>query len=183
MKAKKFIEFIENLKAENGLLKFVVVLLTIGLIIEGLLMVKLYASERTIIVPAYVDKRFSVSDGTASPEYIEMMTKYAIELLSNYTPDTIADRQAEFMKFIPPDYYKEIFEKMTPMVTEVKANLITQHYIPQTITLKGSKVVTTGVMRRYVQDRPVAAGQSQYSIIFRINKGRYEIVKYEKNDQ
>jgi len=183
VKSNKFIELISNLKSENGLLKFVIIILTAALIIEGLLMVKLYASERTIIVPAYVDKRFSISNGVASQEYIEMMTKYAIELLSNYTPETVSDRQAEFMKFIPSDYYKTVYEQMAPMVAEVKANFITQHYIPQSITLQSNKVVVIGVMRRYVQDKLAAAGQLQYEITFRINNGRYEIVNYEKSDK
>ncbi len=183
MKVKKYIEEKTNLKSENGLLRFCVFMLVAGLLLEGLLMIKLYASARTIIVPAYVDKRFSISNGTASQEYVEMMTKYAIELVSNYTPDTISDRQSEFMKFIPPEYYRAVYEQMNPLVAEVKGNFITQHYIPQTITLEGNKVVVMGVLRRFVQDKLAAAGPAQYTIVFRINNGRYEIVKYEKNDQ
>jgi conjugal transfer pilus assembly protein TraE len=183
MKIKKFMEQWENREMENRLLKFVIVVLAAAIVIEGGLMIHLYTSERTVIVPSFVDKRFYVEGDKASTEYIELMARYAIELVGNFTPDTIDERTSEFLRFINPRYYNTMATQMKAFSKEMKDYSISQFFIPQKIIMKGNSVTIVGFMRQFAQDKQFQASSAEYRMEYQINQGRFEIVKYEKFEQ
>ena len=183
MKIEKFMEQWQNREMENRLLKFVIVVLAAAIVIEGGLMIHMYASQRTVIVPSYIDRKFSVEGDKASAEYIELMSRYAIELVGNFTPDTIDERTAEFLRFINPRYYNTMATQMKAFSKEMKDYSISQFFIPQRITMKGNAVSIIGFMRQFAQDKQLPAGSVEYRMEYQINQGRFEIVKYEKYEQ
>lgn len=180
MKIKKFMESWSNREMENRLLKFVIIVLVTGVLVEGGLMIYLYASQRTVIVPAFVDRKFYVEGDKASPEYVELMSRYAIELVGNFTPDTIDERTAEFLRFINPAHYSAMSTEMKAFASEMKTYSISQFFVPQKIIMKGNNVTINGFVRQYAQDKQIFAGSVEYRMDFQINQGRFEIVKYEK---
>lgn len=180
MRIGKFKEKWENLRMENKLLKASILILVIGFLIEGAMVIYINKSSRTIIVPAYLDRQFYVSGDKASPEYIEMMTKYAVELLSNYTPETVEERVGEFLRFIEPSYYHQLAVELQALAKEEKGYGVSQFFIPQRLILEGNSVAVIGIAKRFIQDKEVKTASVKYRIGFEINKGRYEIVSYER---
>lgn len=183
MKVKKFIEQYANRESENKLLKGVILILVFGIIVEGLIVVYLGLSHRTIIVPSYIDRKFYVEGDNASKEYIEMMARYSIELISNYTPETVQDRFQEFLRFINPSYHHKISPQLLAEAEEIKKYSISQYYIPQKLILEKDVIKVVGIMRQYSQDKQILRSNIEYKLTFKINKGRFEILSYEKIEQ
>ena len=180
MKIKKFIENYKNREIENKLLKTVIAILAVCVVIEGMFMVYLTFTYRTVIIPAYVDKKFYVEGDKASPEYVEMMAKYAVELISNYTPETIDQRTAEFLRFITPDYYAQVSPQLLAIAKETKSYSISQYFIPQRLIMKDDNISITGFLRQFSQDKQIDHSRAEYKMSFKINQGRFEITNYEK---
>lgn len=182
MKSKKFIEDWKNLEKDKRLFVFITVILCITILVQGILLIYSVSSERTVIVPSYIDRKFYIEGSKASPEYIEMMSKYSVDLLNAYTPETIEERVREFMRFISPEHYKTISTELLAFAEEQKTYRISQFFIVQRITLKDNVVTIRGQYRRYSQDKQTAAGPIEIKITFKINDGRFEIAKYDKDE-
>lgn len=184
MKKEKFIEKHANLHSENNLLKVIILILTFAIVTEGVLIVYLRVKERTIIVPTYIDRKFYVEGDKASPEYLEMMAKYAIELVSNYTPETAKSRFDEFMRFISPSNYNTVSTSLLGTLNDITTYQISQYFIPQSnMTVQDNTITATGLLRKYTQDKLVSANMAVYKIQFSIDNGRFVINTYEKKDQ
>ncbi len=179
----RFMEKWSNRELENGLLKFVVVLLAITIIVESGLMIYLYSSQRTVIIPAFVDKKFYVENNKASLEYIEIMSRYAIELISNFTPETVDDRTSEFIRFINPQYYSTVSTQLKAFASEMKRYNISQFFVPQSLVMKDNKIIIRGILRQFAQDKQISSVPSEYQLEYKINQGRFEILNYEKLEQ
>ena len=180
MNKTKFFESMANKNDENNLLRFVVVILTIGLLLEGLLMVYMRKNERTVIVPSYLDRKFYVEGNKASNEYIEMMSKYSVELITNFTPDTIKERVNEFMRFVSPTVYKDVSTSLLVMVDEATTYKISQYFIPQRMVMQDNNIQIIGLLRKYTQDKELLVAKAEYRMKFYIEQGRFVIANYEK---
>ncbi|MHB8879989.1 MAG: TraE/TraK family type IV conjugative transfer system protein [Thermodesulfovibrionales bacterium] len=180
MNKTKYFESMANKNDENNLLRFVVVILTIGLLLEGLLMVYMRKNERTVIVPSYLDRKFYVEGNKASTEYIEMMAKYSVELITNFTPDTVKERVNEFMRFISPTVYKDVSTSLLVMVDEATTYKISQYFIPQRMVMQDNSIQIIGLLRKYTQDKELLVAKAEYRMKFYIEQGRFVIASYEK---
>ncbi len=180
MKKVKFFEIMANKNEENNLLRFVVIILTIGLLLEGLLMAYMRKNERTVVVPSYLDRKFYVEGNKASTEYIEMMAKYSVELITNFTPDTVKERINEFMRFISPTVYKDVSTSLLVMVDEATTYKISQYFIPQKIVMQDNTIQIIGLLRKYTQDKELLVAKAEYKMKFSIEQGRFVIASYEK---
>lgn len=180
MNKTKFFESMANKNDENNLLRFVVVILTVGLLLEGLLMVYMRKNERTVIVPSYLDRKFYVEGNKASNEYIEMMSKYSVELITNFTPDTIKERVNEFMRFVSPTVYKDVSTSLLVMVDEATTYKISQYFIPQRMVMQDNNIQIIGLLRKYTQDKELLVAKAEYKMKFYIEQGRFVIASYEK---
>jgi conjugal transfer pilus assembly protein TraE len=180
MNKTKYFESMANKNDENNLLRFVVVILTIGLLLEGLLMVYMRKNERTVIVPSYLDRKFYVEGNKASTEYIEMMAKYSVELITNFTPDTVKERVNEFMRFISPTVYKDVSTSLLVMVDEATTYKISQYFIPQRMVMQDNSIQIIGLLRKYTQDKELLVAKAEYKMKFYIEQGRFVIASYEK---
>lgn len=180
MKKMKFFETMANKNEENNLLRFVVVILTMGLLLEGLLMAYMRKNERTVVVPSYLDRKFYVEGNKASTEYIEMMAKYSVELITNFTPDTVKERVNEFMRFISPTVYKDVSTSLLVMVDEATTYKISQYFIPQKMVMQDNNIQIIGLLRKYTQDKELLVAKAEYRMKFNIERGRFVIASYEK---
>jgi conjugal transfer pilus assembly protein TraE len=180
MKKMKFFETMANKNEENNLLRFVVVILTMGLLLEGLLMAYMRKNERTVVVPSYLDRKFYVEGNKASTEYIEMMAKYSVELITNFTPDTVKERVNEFMRFISPAVYKDVSTSLLVMVDEATTYKISQYFIPQKMVMQDNNIQIIGLLRKYTQDKELLVAKAEYRMKFNIEQGRFVIASYEK---
>lgn len=183
MKVKKFIEQYANRESENKLLKGVILILAFAMVLQGLVVIYLGISHRTIIVPSHIDRKFYVEGDNASKEYIEMMARYSVELISNFTPETVDERFQEFMRFINSSHYNKISPQLLGYAGEIKKFSISQYFIPHSFVLEKDTIKVTGHMRQFSQDKQILNHRVEYKVRFQINKGRFEIIGYEKTEE
>jgi conjugal transfer pilus assembly protein TraE len=180
---ERFREKWSRLTQENSALKFTIVVLVALIMAMSSIIVFQSKRERTVVVPAFVDKKFYVESDKASAEYIEMMSKYAVELISSFTPQTVEERTADFLRFIAPSYYKDISLSFQKMIDDSKKYVISQYFIPGEMTMQGNTITIKGILRRYAENRLLEAAVATYRLTYEIQNGRFFITTYEKVEE
>ena len=130
MYIKKFINKFDNLKAENRLLKFVIIVIGSGCVVSSMISYKAVKYQKVVILPPAVDKRIVIQGNSVNAEYIELFSKYAMSLLLNYTPQIYDDQINDLLKLTSPRYFPSLNRKMIEMKENVKRLAITSMFIP-----------------------------------------------------
>ena len=183
MKAERFLSDYKNTLAKNQTLKVAVLVLTAGILIQGFFTMYAMTRQRVVVVPSFLDRKFWVEGDRASEDYVVMMTKYAVDLLNSFTPETVEDRFQEFLRFVAPEYYHQVSAKLLADARDYTRLGVSQFFVPQRIDLAGkNKLFVTGIVRRWVQDKPVKQEQKRFKIIYRVVQGRFEVQAYEEVD-
>src|SRR5271157_4804681 len=92
----------QKLKAENGVLKFVVVVIAIVEIFNSAQIHRAMARQRTIILPPNVHEKFEVTADTVSQSYVKPYAVYIASLAFNYTPANVRGRFDELLTMYSP---------------------------------------------------------------------------------
>lgn len=126
-----------GLKAENHLLRSVLLILILGMILSattsivfGFQLLKGINSQRLILVPGIHRKLVVPAEAFLSDTYIKAVSKRVVELLEQWTYESIQDSYQELFK----DYYDHGLTQLT------KANLMSSNFIQKVID---NKMVST----------------------------------------
>jgi len=183
LKAKRFLSDYKNTLAENQTLKLAVLALTAGILVQGFFTMYAMTRQRTLVVPSFLDRKFWVEGDRASEDYVILMAKYAVDLLNTFTPETVGDRFQEFLRFVSPEYYHQVSAKLMSDAKDYARLGVSQFFVPQRIDLVGKdRLFVTGIVRRWVQDKPVKQEQKRFKVVYRVVQGRFEVQAYEEVD-
>ena len=173
MRISTFREKWENLARENGLLRFCVLVLTVGLILEGLVMVMSLGKTSVVIeVPEYLKKDFSIKEGKPSSEYFEQWALSLVPYIAGFTPESVDFNIRVFLSYVHPKAYGTIETELIKLRDEVKSVGISQAFFPQTVVTKENKVRVTGRQMRFVGKTVTSDEVVTYEIGFLMEKGK-----------
>ena len=180
MKMQKFMSDFKNTKASNNFLRFLIVALITIIVAEGIIMLNLMDKQRVIVVPINVDRKFSITGDTASPEYVEMMIRQTIYLKENFTPETVRENFKAFLSLIAPQYYRQVEKKLMNTANELIKYQISQVFFPKEVFVKGNTATVTGIKKIYAGEHLAEQKPVKIKISFKINQGKFEVLKYEE---
>ena len=180
MKMQKFMSDFKNTKASNNFLRFLILVLVMVIAVEGAVMLNLMDKQRVIVVPINVDRKFSITGDSASPEYVEMMVRQIVYLKENFTPETVKENFKAFLSLISPRYYNQVEEKLMNTANELIKYQISQVFFPKEVFVKGNTATVTGIKKIYAGEHLAEQKPVKISIRFKINQGKFEVLKYEE---
>ncbi len=180
MKAKEFLNDVKNTKATNNFLKFIILLLVLLVAAEGIAMVLLVKQQKVIVVPLNIDRKFSVTGTTASPEYTEMMLRQTVYLKENFTPETVKENFRSFLTLISPDYYHQVEADLLAQAEKLASYHVSQVFFIRNIIIRKNVAEVKGIRKTFVSDKLVKQEPVTLHVAFRITNGRFEVTKYEE---
>jgi len=180
VKMQKFLSDFKNTKASNNFLRFLILVLVMVIAVEGAVMLNLMDKQRVIVVPINVDRKFSITGDSASPEYVEMMVRQIVYLKENFTPETVKENFKAFLSLISPRYYNQVEEKLMNTANELIKYQISQVFFPKEVFVKGNTATVTGIKKIYAGEHLAEQKPVKISIRFKINQGKFEVLKYEE---
>lgn len=133
----------------------------LGLIVGGLVLsqllllaviVSIVGSERTIIVPPNIDRKFWVTKDKASREYLEEMAGYVSWLVLDVTPSTVDWKRNVLLNWVAPDQHATMKSKMDLEADRLRTNNASTSFLIQQFTADEAKqsVLITGRLRRQI---------------------------------
>lgn len=179
-----FLKKSDNLFAENRLLKFVIVLMTIAVCFSFLSVNKALNHQQTIIIPPNFDKKIEVKGDTVNDDYIKMFTRYTLGLLLNYTPKSIQSNFFDLLSLATPELYPELQKNLLKIQDNVDKLSVCSMYYPSGITIDREKSLITVSGRRiqYANLSKIEESQRNYYLKYEIVNGRFYVSNIQEKE-
>jgi conjugal transfer pilus assembly protein TraE len=177
MKLNLFLEKAANLKAENKLLKFSIVVVATGCLLSSYFSYRAIQYQKTVILPPVVDERVVITGTDVNDGYLKMYSKYVMGLMFNYTPHTFADQASDLLKLSTPEFFASLDKKISDMADGIKRLQVTSMFYPHTISVdKVNKIITiSGLRISNAQGQEVENTTKHFLIKYKIENGRFYV--------
>jgi conjugal transfer pilus assembly protein TraE len=165
----------ENIKAENRLLKFAIVVIGLACVVSAFVSYSAAENAKVVILPPVVDKRIVISGNTVNDNYLKLFTKYTLNLMLNYTPETYHDQMEDLLKLATPEFFPALNHQIEDMADSVKNLVMTSLYYPYTMKINKDKQTITvqGLGIQTAHGQVVDNQKRQYLLRYRIINGRF----------
>lgn len=179
---KKFLQSASNLFAENRLLKFSVVVLTIGYILLSREVSNSKGNIRTVVVPPHLNSKVEIYGSWTTESYIREYMRYLGALIWNYSPATVRGQFDESLASWHPSVFEAAKERLY-----ILAGQIEQTRASSVFYITGIKnnpdnhyVEVTGNSILFMQDKSVESVTKSYFVLYKVEAGRFWILGIEE---
>lgn len=167
----KITEFSKDLEKRTGIgryAQFMNVLLILVVAAQAFALSKADRTHRETLIPPTINKTFWVEDDKVSPEYLEQMGVYLIQLALNRTPSNAVSQIDELLKYVAPQSYPELKKQLHSDALRQKEDNITIVFFPRHVTVDSGlqAVLFEGVTKKWIGDKPVGSDMKRYIIKF-----------------
>ncbi len=178
MKTENYSSATSKIFAENRLIKFVLVGMVLLQVILAYSLVFALKHQRTIVLPAVVDRPFEIRGNEYNEDYIKMMSRYLSGLFLNYTHASIEEQFSDFLKFVDPASFASTRKKMVSLMGEVtRLRIDSSFYYQKAVLLPpGDTVSIVGRRIQRTDGTLVSDTMEKYLMTFDASNGKF-IVK------
>lgn len=169
----KWENYLSGMK-EHGLLRFVILILTLGMLVEGIFIITLSRQQRIVLVPPGISEagKSWVSEKNASPEYLEQMTLFLLPLVADFHPRNIDAQLPFFLRFVAPEQYGAVKTQLASQAERARRNDLSQVFYIQQVEVKETTARATGIIRRWVGKSQTSEEVVTYEVQYEIRGGR-----------
>ncbi len=166
---------------ERGLLRSLILILALGLVIEGYLMLQMIGRQRVVLVPPEVHQagEIWIAEDAASAGYLEAMTRFLLPLVTSFHPRSLTEQISLFLRYVAPAQYGEVKARLLSQAGQAIRNDISQAFYIQNVEIKKETARATGILRRYVGKARVIEEVENYEVRYEIRHGRPVVVGLE----
>ena len=131
-------------------------------------------THRETLVPPSINKTFWVDGDKVSPEYLEQMGKFVLDLALNNTPLNCDTNRVALLKYVGSGSYGPINAQLSANCTLIKQNRLANFFSISTVMVKESEraVIYSGSMTRWLNDRRLPQRSGAYRVKFGYSGGR-----------
>jgi len=160
-------------RAAAFLVALVVGSMTVNLIL-AVFAVRLSGSERIVIVPPAIHKTFWVEAERVSPEYLEQMGYFLMQLMLNVTPQSVDYQSKVLLQYAAPSASGEMRTELLAAAERLKRDSAATVFSPQDISVdeRALRVGVRGQLTTYISERRVSEVAKGYAIEFQYTAGR-----------
>ncbi len=182
MKLKTFLNETENVKHENKLLKFVIVVLAIAVIFSFYYTSKTLKQEKIILLPPQVNSKIVFFGNKPNKAYFDQITRYIISLALDYTSATAKGQFAELLTMFSPGAFKSYQQAFYNLADRVQSasNISNSFYIDNIkVYSDKKKIIVAGSEDMYSSTELLTREQRKYEIGYEIKNERFFITSFK----
>lgn len=164
--------------ASHGRATGLLVLLLITALLSNLVLAtqvaRLAGRERIVLTPPTIHKSFWIEADRVSPEYLEQMGYFLMQLTLNVTPHSVEHQSKVLLAYAAPSVYGELRTTLAATAERIKRDSTATVFSPQDLMVdeRALRVAMRGTLTTYVSDRRVAETVKAYLIEFQYSAGR-----------
>lgn len=182
MKLSQFLQLKEGTSRERGLIRWVIFILLAGLLLEGYFLVQARFQERILLVPL-LGKPAAVGWDSASPEYLDQLSRHLLPLVTTYHPRSLDGQIAEFLKYVSPESFALFKAQLLSQAEEAKKTELSQVFFPMESSVEKSSARVTGLLRRFIGKTLTSEEVIDYEVCYAIRHGRAFVVGLERSNR
>lgn len=175
-----------NIFAENRLLKFSVVVLSIAVVINTAGVFKALNSQKTILVPPVINSKISVTGDKASDEYLKEFTRYALGLALTYNPSNARPQFSELLALYDASEFQTARKDLYALADKIENTRAASAFYINAIThdAENHSLLVTGSKQTYMVGDKAADEQKTYILEYRFESGKFILRRlYEKQSE
>lgn len=138
--------------------------------------------EKIILVPQVSPEyKLWVTKSQVSPEYLNAMSRDALDLLLNITPNNVNAQHQELIKIVAPQYRAYLQGKLVDIAKQITQNNLSQNfYIENIRILDHSNVVyVDGNLNQYIDKNSASSNRQIYKVTFGVQNYSVQIKNIE----
>jgi conjugal transfer pilus assembly protein TraE len=167
----------KELEFRTGIKKGLMLLLGASVMANALLAVMATANKSThreTLTPPAINKSFWVDGDSVSPEYLEQMGKFLLDLAVNNTPLNCETNRTALLKYVGSGSYGPISAQTAANCKIVVKSGLSNFFNVGSVTVKASEraVVFSGSLTRWLNDKRMPDRASAYRLKLGYSGGR-----------
>lgn len=177
----------DGLSSARRATTFLIVLLLgamVSNLILAMLVLRMAGHERIVLVPPAIHKTFWVDSSRVSPEYLEQMGYFLMQLTLNVTPQSAEHQAKVLLSYAAPAAFGELRSALAATTERLKrdgaATVFSAQYL--TIDEHALKVGVRGQLTTYISDRRVSETAKGYAIEFQYSAGRIYLKAFRETN-
>lgn len=183
----KITKLSEEIEFRSGFKMVFQAILALSLAINFLLAIGLAKADRThreTMVPPTIHKSFWVEDEKVSPEYLEEMGLYIMQLALNNTPVSIDYSIERLLKYASPQAFGELEKVLKVTAVNMKRDGSSTFFSIRNVTPndKDNSIVFAGVLSTLIGDKKTSDTPKAYIVKFGYSAGRIFILEFRETD-
>lgn len=141
-------------------------------------------SVRTIFTPPQITKSFWVEGEELSPEYLEQMGLWVIDLFANVSPSSIDYKIAQILRYVDPAIHGELQLRFKAGADRLKAENISKVFSPRDVSISPSRqaIAFIGTQDVWLGDKKISTVQIAYLVRFSNANGMTTIRELRETD-
>ena len=138
------------------------------------LSLRMSGRERTVLVPPGISKSFWVEADAVSPEYLEQMAYFLLQLTLDVTPQSVDHQSRLLLRYASPAAYGDLHSTLFAAAERLKRDGAATVFSPQELIVEQStqRVGVRGQLTTFIGDRRVADTARGYALEFEYRGGR-----------
>lgn len=185
MRFKMFELLMSNLKGENKLLKFVVVIIGCVELWNSHKIDLAMKYQRTILVPTGLDHRVTIVGDRASDEYLRIFARVISNLAFNYNTSAVRSQYGELLQYFTADTFPAAKTAFYSMADTIERTRVCSSFVidkPIEIDSDKQTILVTGIQRQWVESNFIDNAEKSYVISFKMTDGKFSVTAIaEKN--
>lgn len=111
--------------------------------------------NRVVVLPAEITKSFWLDADGVSPEYLEQMGLFALQLALNNSPETFEHNQRKLLQYVSPEQRGATEVFLTAQGRRMKSANASVHMLPEAVETRAStmQVSVRGNVRQFIGDK------------------------------
>lgn len=139
--------------------------------------------ERVVVVPPTVHRSFWVEADQVSPEYLEQMGYFLLQLCLNVTPQSVEHQSRLLLKYVAASSSGELRASLAAAAERVKRDGASTIFSAEDFTVDPAnrRLTVRGRLTTFISDRRVAEVQKSYALSFDVDAGRILLKSFRES--
>lgn len=182
MKLATLREGLASTRRASGFLVLLLGTSMVSNIILALFVIRMAGHQRIVITPPTVNKTFWVEADRVSPEYLEQMAYFLVQLTLNVTPHNIDHQSKLLLTYAAPAAFGELRATLAAAAERIKRDGAATVFSAQDIIVdeRAMKVGVRGQLTTYISDRRVSDTAKGYALAFHYSAGRIYLKAFKE---
>ena len=177
----------EDIASARRATTFLVVLVTGSMLVNLVLAVfavRLAGHERVVVVPPSIHKSFWLESDRVSPEYLEQMGYFLMQLTLNVTPHSVDHQAKVLLQYAAPAAFGELRSALNAAGERLKRDGASTVFSAQDLAVdeRGLRVGLRGLLTTFISDRRVSEVAKGYAIELQYTGGRIYLKAFRETN-
>lgn len=185
MRLSIFTGKLANVAGENRLLKLAILAIGAAVLVNSMVLVYALNHRTTILVPPVINTKLEIVGNSAPDEYIRVFGRYTMWLAQNYSPATARSQFSELLTLFAPERYAEVRKAFYGLADTIEMGHVSSvfHITRIVVDRTRREMDVYGTRRQYVNDQVIEEKERIYRIEYRIQDGRFMVVRLMERER